>query len=50
MPEEAPSFYFIDIQPDQLTGFKDLVAAETDDGLMDSVPMLRGRISGDRLA
>jgi len=45
MPEEAPSFYFIDIQPDQLAAFKGLVAERTGDGLMGSVPMLRGRIT-----
>lgn len=45
MPAEAPSFYFIDIQPDQLTDFQGLVTARTGDGLMETVPILRGRIT-----
>lgn len=44
LPAEAPSFYFIDIQPDQLAGFaQDLTAYPSASGL-EHVPMLRGRI------
>jgi putative ABC transport system permease protein len=44
MPAEAPAFYFIDIQPDQLTGFAALVRA-TPGARFDQVPMMRGRIT-----
>ena len=44
IPAAAPSFYFIDIQPDQLAPFKALVQSEPGVTDMDSVPMLRGRI------
>lgn len=45
LPEEAPGFYFIDIQPDQVAAFDQLVG--NFDGTRDltRVPMLRGRIS-----
>ena len=44
LPAEAPAFFFIDIQPDQLAGFEALV--ETTPGArFDQVPMLRGRIT-----
>lgn len=45
MPAQAPAFYFIDIQPQQLASFTTLV--EGIDGVDEviSVPMLRGRIS-----
>jgi putative ABC transport system permease protein len=44
MPAAAPSFFFIDIQPDQLAGFKSLVRAQPGFRDLESVPMLRGRI------
>jgi putative ABC transport system permease protein len=44
MPAEAPAFYFIDIQPDQLAGFAALVHA-TPGAHFDQVPMMRGRIT-----
>lgn len=44
MPAEAPSFYFIDIQPAQFASFaQDLKSYPTATGL-EHVPMLRGRI------
>ncbi|MEJ1996361.1 MAG: FtsX-like permease family protein [Limibacillus sp.] len=46
IPEEAPGFYFIDIQPDQVEPLKELVRAETGSEEFESVPMLRGRIAG----
>jgi putative ABC transport system permease protein len=41
---EAPAFFFIDIQPDQLAGFEDAVRA-TPGTRFEQVPMLRGRIT-----
>jgi putative ABC transport system permease protein len=44
MPAEAPAFFFIDIQPDQLAGFAEIVHA-TPGARFDQVPMMRGRIT-----
>lgn len=44
LPAEAPAYYFIDIQPDQLTGFGEIVRA-TPGAHFDQVPMMRGRIT-----
>jgi putative ABC transport system permease protein len=44
LPAEAPAFYFVDIQPDQLAGFAEIVRA-TPDARFDQVPMMRGRIT-----
>jgi putative ABC transport system permease protein len=44
LPAEAPGFFFIDIQPEQLAGFEALVWA-TPGARFDQVPMLRGRIT-----
>jgi len=43
-PADAPAFFFIDIQPDQLAGFAALVHA-TPGARFDQVPMMRGRIT-----
>ena len=43
--EEAPGFYFIDIQPDQLEPFLDTVRNFPGVDQVASVPMLRGRIT-----
>jgi len=45
MPRDAPAYYFIDIQPDQLDPFK--ATAREIDGVhgVQAVPMLRGRIT-----
>ncbi len=45
LPEEAPGFYFIDIQPDQIERFTETVSAFPGVTAVDSVPMLRGRIT-----
>lgn len=45
MPEEAPGFYFIDIQPDQVEQFDALVNQHPGVEEMERVPMLRGRIT-----
>jgi putative ABC transport system permease protein len=44
LPAEAPAFFFIDIQPDQLAGFEALVEAAPG-ARFNEVPMLRGRIT-----
>jgi len=45
MPARAPSFYFIDIQPDEAAAFDRLVRAEPGASDLERVPMLRGRIT-----
>ncbi len=45
LPEEAPAFYFIDIQPDQVADFERVVQATPGIQELRRVPMLRGRIS-----
>ncbi len=42
--DAAPAYFFLDIQPDQLGGFAELVKA-TPDARFAEVPMLRGRIT-----
>lgn len=44
LPAEAPSFYFIDIQPNQLEQFTADVSAYPSAGELSHVPMLRGRV------
>lgn len=44
LPEVAPSFFFIDIQPDQIGPFTDLVTGMEGASNLESVPSLRGRI------
>jgi putative ABC transport system permease protein len=52
LPDEAPAFFFVDIQPDQLQDFRKLVAVTPGSGEVQTVPNLRGRIVkvGDVLA
>ncbi|MFQ6547485.1 ABC transporter permease [Aestuariibius sp. 2305UL40-4] len=45
LPEVAPSFFFVDIQPDQLEGFNDRLATDPAVSRVDTAPMLRGIIS-----
>ena len=45
IPAIAPSFFFIDIQPDQLATFDRIVAATPGAGGVQRVPALRGRIT-----
>ncbi len=45
LPAVAPSFFFIDIQPDQTAAFDDAVRAVPGVGKIRRVPSLRGRIS-----
>ena len=44
LPAAAPAFFFIDIQPDQLAGFEEIVRGIRG-ARLDQVPMMRGRIT-----
>jgi putative ABC transport system permease protein len=44
LPEQAPNFFFVDIQNTEVDGFAALVESEAPDGKLIRVPMLRGRI------
>ena len=44
LPKEAPAFFFIDIQPDQIAEFRQLAASVPGVGQILSVPSLRGRL------
>ena len=45
LPQRAPSFFFIDIQPGQIDGFDKLLAAMPGVSDVHQVPSLRGRIT-----
>jgi putative ABC transport system permease protein len=45
LPADAPSFFFVDIQPDQIGPFQALLAARLEVTKVEAVPMLRGRIT-----
>lgn len=50
LPERAPSFFMVDIQPDQIDGFRDRLTGNPAVSDVDSAPMLRGiitRINGE---
>ncbi|PWK76134.1 ABC transporter permease [Aminobacter sp. AP02] len=44
LPERAPNFFFVDIQPGEVDAFAKLVEAEAPGGKLVRVPMLRGRV------
>ncbi|QQS15109.1 MAG: ABC transporter permease [Rhodospirillales bacterium] len=44
IPKDAPAFFVVDIQPDQIGPFAALVGAQTGVTRLDKVPSLRGRI------
>lgn len=44
LPEKAPAFFFMDIQPSELEAFKTAALAAKGVESIDTVPMLRGRI------
>ncbi len=44
LPEKAPAFFFMDIQPGELEGFKSAALSAAGVESIDTVPMLRGRI------
>jgi len=53
LPDVAPSYFFVDIQSDQLPGFLDRVQGDAQVSRVDTAPMLRGiitRINGIRAA
>lgn len=45
LPEVAPSFFFVDIQPDQIDGYSALLAGNPAVHRVESAPMLRGIIT-----
>ncbi|SLN27290.1 ABC transporter permease [Roseisalinus antarcticus] len=45
LPEIAPSYFFVDIQPDQIDGFRERVETDPMVSRVDSAPMLRGIIT-----
>ncbi|WP_296426527.1 FtsX-like permease family protein [Yoonia sp.] len=45
LPDVAPSYFFVDIQPDQIDGFRDRLASDSAVSRVDSAPMLRGIIT-----
>ena len=45
LPARAPDFYFVDLQPDQVTAFEETIAALDRGAELVRVPMLRGRIT-----
>jgi putative ABC transport system permease protein len=44
LPSHAPSFFFIDIQPNQIDAFTKLVTGFPDSADFNATPMLRGRV------
>ncbi|MBN9070161.1 MAG: ABC transporter permease [Rhizobiales bacterium] len=44
LPEQAPNFFFVDIQGNEVDRFAELVKSEAPGGALMRVPMLRGRI------
>ena len=45
LPARAPSFFFVDIQPDQIEGFRARLAGDPGVSKQESAPMLRGIIT-----
>lgn len=45
LPEVAPSYFMVDIQPDQLQGFLDRTGSDPGISRVDTAPMLRGVIT-----
>lgn len=44
LPEQAPNFFFVDIQSTDVDAFSALIGKEAPDGKLVRVPMLRGRV------
>ena len=44
MAEQAPNFFFVDIQGNEREGFLDILKRQSPEGSINQVPMLRGRI------
>lgn len=45
LPDVAPSFFFVDIQPGQIDGFRTRINGDADVHRMEAAPMLRGVIT-----
>ncbi|HYG90889.1 MAG TPA: FtsX-like permease family protein [Azospirillum sp.] len=45
IPKDAPSFFFVDVQPDQFDAFKQTVLSTPGTAGFEAVPSLRGRIA-----
>jgi putative ABC transport system permease protein len=45
LPEVAPSYFFVDIQPDQIDGFRERLTTDPEVSRIDSAPILRGVIT-----
>lgn len=45
LPDVAPSYFFVDIQPDQIDGFRNRLDGDSAVSRVDSAPMLRGIIT-----
>ena len=45
LPEVAPSYFFVDIQPDQIEGFRERLTTDPAVRKVDTAPMLRGIIT-----
>ncbi len=45
LPAVAPSYFFVDIQPDQIDGFRERLDSDPQVSRVDAAPMLRGIIS-----
>jgi putative ABC transport system permease protein len=45
LPKRAPAFFFVDIQPDQVEGFRAKLAANSAVTKVESAPMLRGMVT-----
>ncbi|MBN2631798.1 MAG: FtsX-like permease family protein [Rhodobacteraceae bacterium] len=45
LPERAPSYYFVDIQPDQIVGFLARTTGDPAVSKVESAPMLRGLVT-----
>ena len=45
LPEVAPSYFFVDIQPDQIAGFQERLDTDTAVSRVETAPMLRGLIT-----
>lgn len=44
LPEKAPAFFFLDIQPHEIDAFKDALRSTSGTGAIETVPSLRGPI------
>ncbi|MDO8608494.1 MAG: ABC transporter permease [Phaeospirillum sp.] len=48
LPAQAPSFYFIDVQPDQVAALEDAVRLTDPDAALEQAAMVRGRVTSIR--